>query len=185
MCAACLCLLAACRTPTAGLSHPTGVAVAADGSLYVMDHADLNHSRVVHITAQGKVLNTFQPENPAPGRVYAGWDLAVSPTGNVYYCNLMIEEERTIHDGLMAFNPNGEFLYEIGAQDYPLDSSKYAAVPYNLDVDNRGWIYVADFNYNQLRVFDSQGQPLTTLNTFNVAGFHYSGLGDVVLDGFL
>jgi DNA-binding beta-propeller fold protein YncE len=177
-----LCLLAACRTPPAGLSHPTGVAVAADGSLYVMDHTVLKHSRVVHITPQGKILNAFQPENPGPGLVNSGWDVAVGPTGNVYYCNLVFNEDRTVHDGLMAFNPNGAFLYEIGAADYPLDTSRLAAVPYNLDIDNRGWIYVADFNYNQLRVFDSQGQLRTTLRADNAQNFNFSGIGDVAVD---
>jgi DNA-binding beta-propeller fold protein YncE len=181
-CAYCACLLAACRPGTAGLSRPTGVAAAADGSLYVMDHTDLRHSRVVHISAQGKVLDTFQPEAPKPGLVYAGWDMAVGPTGIVYYCNLVSNDDRTVHDGLMAFSPDGEFLFEIGAADYAVDSSELSAVPYNLDVDNRGWIYVVDFNYNQLRVFDSQGQLLAKLNADNVEGFHYSGIGDVAVD---
>jgi DNA-binding beta-propeller fold protein YncE len=100
----------------------------------------------------------------------------------VYYCNLVSNDERTVHDGLVAFSPDGKFLSEIGAADYALDSNVTAAVPYNLDVDNRGWIYVADFNYNQVRVFDSRGQLLAFFNTDNVEGFHYTGIGDVVLD---
>jgi DNA-binding beta-propeller fold protein YncE len=158
------------------------VAAAADGSLYVMDHTDLRHSRVVHISAQGKVLDTFQPEAQKPGLVSAGWDIAVGPTGNVYYCNLVSKDDRTVHDGLMAFSPDGNFLSEIGAADYAVDSGEPSAVPYNLDVDDRGWIYVADFNYNQLRVFDSQGQLLGQLNSGNVEGFNYRGIGDVAVD---
>jgi DNA-binding beta-propeller fold protein YncE len=178
----CLCLLTACRTATPGLSNPTGVAVAADGSLYVMDHAALKNSRVVHITPQGKILNTFQPEDPEPGLVYAGWDMALGPTGNVYYCNLLINDERTVHDGLMAFTSDGKFLYEFGAADYASGAAVLPASPYNLDVDSRGWIYVADFNHNQLRVFNDQGQPRYIFNSGNVAGFQYDGLGDVVVD---
>jgi DNA-binding beta-propeller fold protein YncE len=181
-CALSVCLLAACRTGPPRLTRPTGVAVALDGSLYVMDHTDLRHSRVVHITAEGKTLNTFEPADPKPGLVYAGWDMAVGPTGSVYYCNLVSNDERTIHDSLMAFYPDGEFLFEIGAADYSTDSSETAAIPYNLDVDNRGWIYVADFNYSQLRVFDSQAQLLAIFNADNVEGFHYNGIGDVALD---
>ena len=181
-CAVCSCLLIACRPGKARLSHPTGVAAAADGSLYVMDHIDSKNSRVVHISAQGKVLDTFQPENPRPGLVSAGWDIAVGPTGNVYYCNQVSNDDRTVHDGLMSFSPDGGFLSEIGAADYAVDSSESSAMPYNLDVDNRGWIYVADFNYNKLRVFDSQGQQLAQLIADNVEGFQYSGIGDVVVD---
>jgi DNA-binding beta-propeller fold protein YncE len=181
-CTFCACLLVACRPGKAGLSRPTGVATAADGSLYVMDHTNLKHSRVVHISAQGKVLDTFQPETPKPGLVSAGWDIAVGPTGNVYYCNQVSNNERTVHDGLMSFRPGGEFLTEIGTADYAVDSSEVSAIPYNLDVDNRGWIYVADFNYNQLRVYDSQGQLLAQLNADNVEGFKYSGIGDVAVD---
>jgi len=176
----CACLLTACRAGTTGLSRPTGVTAAADGSLYVMDHTDLKHSRVVHISAQGKVLDTFQPEAQKPGLVAAGWDIAVGPTGNVYYCNLVSNNDRTVHDGLMAFSPEGNFLAEIGASDY--DASDTSAVPYNLDVDDRGWIYVADFNYNQLRVFDSRGQLLGQLNADTVENFKYRGIGDVAVD---
>lgn len=176
------CLLPACRAGPAGLSRPTGVAVAGDGSLYVMDHADSRHSRVVHISAAGKILATFKPDDPQPGLVYAGWDMAVGPTGNVYYCHLVSNDDRTVHDGLLAFSPQGKFLYEFGAADYPVDSSQLSAVPYNLDVDDRGWVYAADFNYNRLRVFDAQGQLRAAFTAENTAGFDFLGLGDVVLD---
>ena len=177
-----LVLLSACRNSSAGLSRPTGVAVAADGSLYVMDHTGHKTSRVVHITAQGKTMQTFQPANPAPGLVYSGWDMAVGPTGNVYYCNLISSDERTVHDGLMAFSSDGKLLPEIGTADYAIGSTGVPAVPYNLDVDSRGWIYVTDFNYNQLRVFDPQGRLLAKFNAENTAGFHFSGIGDVAVD---
>lgn len=175
-------LLAACRPGASGLSRPTGVAVAPDGSLFVMDHVDLKHSRVVHITQEGKTLQAFKPTDPSPGLVYAGWDMAVGPTGNVYYCNLVSNDAYKIHDGLLAFSPQGVFLFEIGGNDYTSDPNDVAASPYNLDVDDRGWVYVTDFNYNQLRIFDSQGQLRATINADNTQNFNFIGIGDVVLD---
>ncbi len=175
-------LLAACRPAAAGLHHPTGVAVGADGSLYVMDHTNLWHSQVVHISADGKAFDTFTPPDPRPEMVYAGWDMAVGPTGDVYYCNLITNDERTLHDGVMGFTQDGKPLPEIGAADYDPHSSTVPAVPYNLDVDSRSWIYVTDVNYNQLRVFDPQGQLLAKFNAENTPNFSYRGIGDVAVD---
>jgi DNA-binding beta-propeller fold protein YncE len=162
--------------------RPTGVAAAPDGSLYIMDHIDRSHSRVVHITSSGKIEAAFQPKDQKAGLVYSGWDIAVGPTGNVYYCNLISNDERTVHDGLMAFSPDGKFLYEFGAYDYANDSSTQSHVPYNLDVDDRGLVYVSDFNYNELRVFDTQGHLMTAFTKDTVMNFNYQGTGDVAVD---
>jgi DNA-binding beta-propeller fold protein YncE len=137
---------------------------------------------VVHIRADGKTIRTFMPKKAYRDVVYAGWDMALGPTGNVYYCNLVSDDERTTHDGVMAFSPDGKFLSEIGATDYTLNSGVIPAVPYNLDVDRRGWIYVTDFNYNRLRVYDPMGALLAEFSADNVAGFNYSGIGDVAVD---
>lgn len=175
-------LLSACRGQHRGLVRPTGIAVAADGSLFVMDHVDRSHSRVVHITSSGKIEATFQPQNQKTGLVYTGWDIAIGPSGDVYYCNLISNDERTLHDGLLAFSPDGKFLFEFGAYDYAVDSTELPHVPYNLDVDERGRVYVADFNFNELRVFDSQGRLLTAFTKDTVNNFNYQGTGDVAVD---
>ncbi len=176
------CLLGACRGQAQGLVRPTGVAAATDGSLFIVDHVDRSHSRVVHINPTGKIEATFQPKNQETGLVYSGWDIAVGPTGDVFYCNLISNDERVVHDGIMAFNPQGKFLAEFGAYDYAVDSTVVSHVPYNLDVDNDGRVYVADFNYNELRVIDAQGRLLTAFTKDTVDHFSYQGTGDVVVD---
>jgi DNA-binding beta-propeller fold protein YncE len=175
-------LLSACRGQAVGLARPTGVAVLPDGSLYIMDHVDRSHSRVVHTTPTGKVEAVFQPKDQKTGLVYSGWDIAIGPHPIVYYGNLISNDERTLHDSILTFDLQGQFLVEFGAYDYSVGSSELAHLPYNLDVDNGGRIYVSDFNYNEVRVFDAQGHLLTVFTKDTVEHFNYQGIGDVVVD---
>jgi DNA-binding beta-propeller fold protein YncE len=177
------CLLAACTLAPVGLFRPNGVAVAADGSLYVMNRGN---QRVVHMSSDGHFLGAFGGFGSGTEDIYYGWDIALDSAGNIYFCNLVYDEggANLIHDGIKVFSPNGHFLREVGEQDYGYSelegTSNYT---YGLDVDEQGRIYVADYTANTLRVFDAQGQPLATF--FGELGDkdgQFNGLNDVAFD---
>jgi DNA-binding beta-propeller fold protein YncE len=172
-------LLAGCASTPAGLLRPNGVAVAADGSLYVMDRGNY---RVVHLTADGQELASFGRLGTAPDQIYSGWDTALDPQGNVYICNSDRDENGDItHDGVKVFSPSGDFLRQVGGQDYSYEETN--ATPYGLDVDAAGRVYVADFNLNTMRVFDAEGRLLGTF--FGQTGSgpdEFNGLNDVAVD---
>lgn len=153
-------LLLACTSAPVGLLRPNGVALAADGSLYVMDRG---HHRVVHLSASGQILDTFGRLGTGPGDIYAGWDLALDQVGNIYICHQTRDEAGSTRpsDGAKVFTPAGQLLRTIGEQTYPANSES-SNTPYGLDIDEEGRVFVADFDTETLRVFTGQGQPLAT-----------------------
>jgi DNA-binding beta-propeller fold protein YncE len=172
-------ILAACKAQPRGLQRPNGVAVAADGSLFVMDFG--NH-RVVHLTDTGKLIGNFGHFGTRLGQIYNGSDMAVGPDGKLYFTNMIRGDEGTYHDGVVVFSPDGRFLREIGGEDYPSGSDTTPNLPYGIDVDREGRVYTADFGVNAIRVFDAQGQLIASLSDGTLEGLHFISVSDVVVD---
>jgi DNA-binding beta-propeller fold protein YncE len=135
------------------------MAVAPDGSLYVMDRGNY---RVAHLAADGRFLDAFGRLGPGPAEIYAGWDVELDAAGNIYICNLVTREDGTgmAHDGVKIFTPAGGLVRELGGQDYEYDDGIPRNTPYDVDIDEQGRVYVANFGANVLQVFNAQGEPL-------------------------
>ncbi len=175
-----LCLfLAACGHGPAGFQRPNGVAVAEDGSLYVMDFGNF---RIVRLDPEGKVTGAFGRFGTKEGQIYHGWDLALDAQGNLYFCNIVDDQQLTIHDGALVFSPKGKFLREIGGTDYTDDLETSANIPYGLDVDNQGRIYLADYGTASLRIFSPEGQLLGTFFGGDDSLYTLGAMGDVAVD---
>ena len=171
-------LLAACSF-TPPLLRPNGVAVAVDGSLYVMD---LGNHRIAHLSAEGKLLKNIGSFGPQAEQIYHGWDIEIDQDGNLYIANLVGSDAGTIHDSAKAFSPEGKLLTEYGPNDYDTnDPDVYSRTPYSLALDDEGRIYLADFNYGQVRIFGPQGELLDTLFDEENA-YIFGGLGDLEVD---
>jgi len=186
-------LLVGCAQPTP-LLRPNGVAVASDGSLYVMDRGNY---RVVHFSADGQVLGTFGKFGLGPGDIHTGWDMALDSQGNVYICHFVFsEEDDLIHDGVKVFrslgymqvgsggqSSGGQFLREIGGQDYTPGDGRLPYKPYGLDIDQQDRVYVADFDTNTVRIFDSQGLLLGKFfGDVGTGDGQFNGANDVAVD---
>ena len=152
-------LLVGCTPSPTGLLRPNGIAVAPDGSLYVMDRG---HSRIVHLSANGEIINTIGQLGRAPADIYAGWDVALDSAGNIYICHQVfdIEGSYRVHDGVKVFSPAGRFWREVGAQDYAYGDDVTTNTPYGLATDSQDRIFVADFEANSVRVFDPDGRQI-------------------------
>lgn len=174
-----LALLTACRVERGGLLRPNGVAVAPDGTLYVMDRG---HYRIVHLSADGEFLGAFGRLGVGPNDIYRGWDAAVDQAGNIYICNVILSEEGGVtHDGVKVFSPRGRLLREIGASDTVAGESSNN--PYGLDIDHEGRVYVANLNTNQVKVFDAQGRLLASLfGTTGSGPGEFHDMMDVAVD---
>lgn len=161
------------------LLRPNGVVEAEDGTLYVMDRGNY---RIVHLNAQGKLLESFGKFGTRPEQIHSGWDLARDAQGNLYFGHLVYSEEsEVIHDGVKVFDARGRFVRELGARDYVYGES--TARPYGLDIDTQGRVYVADFASNTLRVFAPSGELLKRFEpgTGTELGA-YQALNDVAVD---
>jgi DNA-binding beta-propeller fold protein YncE len=177
-----LLFVSGCAASPTGLLRPNGVAVAPDGSLYVMDRG---HNRVVHLSATGRVLDTFGRLGRGPDDIYSGWDIALDSGGNIYICHHIFDIQGSYrsHDGVKVFTPDGRFWRELGAQDYAYNDDLQANTPYGLAIDRQDRVYVADFDANRVRVFDAEGQTIARF--FGEKGRQlgqFNGLSHVAVD---
>lgn len=161
------------------LLRPNGVVQAEDGTLYVMDRGNY---RIVHLTTQGKVLDSFGRFGTRPEQIHSGWDLARDAQGYLYFGHIVYSEEsEVIRDSVKVFDARGRLVRELGARDYAY--GEHTARPYGLDLDAQGRVYVADFASNTLRVFAPSGELLKRFEPG--AGTElgeYQALNDVAVD---
>lgn len=171
-------LLTSCTRP-APLLRPNGVAVAADGSIYVMDRGNY---RIVRFDAAGNYQGAFGNFGVGPADIHTGWDLALDDQGVLYFCNSAFSADGDlIWDGVKAFTTSGEFVRTYGGMDYALDDTNYR--PYGVDVDAAGRVYLADFDTSTLRIYAPDGAHLGTF--FGELGSgpgEFNGINDVAVD---
>ena len=55
--------------------------------------------------------------------------------------------------------PKLEFIAALGGTPYDFDEPKYLAF------DGRGWLYVADEDNNQIKIFDENREPLAVIGS--------------------
>jgi DNA-binding beta-propeller fold protein YncE len=146
--------LTSCRQSSPALLRPNGVAVAADGTLLVMSRGG---NQIVHLSPTGQILNTFGHLGIDPNDIYSGWDIDLDAAENIYICNHTRDEVGSFRprDEVKVFTPAGDFLENIGQQNYTGEET--SNTPYGLDIDTQGRLYVADFDADTIRVFTAQG----------------------------
>ncbi len=142
---------------------PRGVAVAADGTIYV---ADSRNHRIQHLGADGKVLQSWGTfgdvaKGQAPGGTFnEPWGVAVAKDGSVYVTD-------TWNHRVQKFSADGKFQTMWG---YFGQAEKPEAFwgPRGVAVDAAGQVYVVDTGNKRVVVFGPNGEPVTS---FGTAGF--------------
>ncbi len=147
----------------ADLLGPRGVAVDADGLLYV---ADTDHNRVVVLNGAGELVRTIgDPANvPAPQALRQPWGLDVDDEF-VYVAD-------TWNNRVVIFTKAGEFVRAWGHEGVPdVDPSAEAMWgPRDLKLGPDGNIYVADTGGKRIRVYTPEGVWLRDIGSGG-AGF--------------
>ncbi len=174
--------LAACAWQPAGLVHPNGVAVAPDGSLYVMDRGNY---RVAHLSAEGRFLGAFGKLGVGADDIYEGWDIKLDSTGNIYICHFrytQADDTFVDRDGVKVFTPNGRYLRDVGSKDYgtAISSEEERSSPYGLDIDREDRVYIGYYRGALVKIFDAQGEQLAQV--FGSEAGQFIGLNDVAVD---
>jgi len=148
------------QVPPVSLNAPRSLAFAPDGTLYVTDSR--NH-RIVHLTAEGSVLESwgsFADGVSAPaalGTFNEPWGIAVGPDGSVYVSD-------TWNHRVQKFTAEGQPVTSWG--QYGQADQQYGFWgPRGLAVDAEGNIYVADTGNKRIIVFDADGAYLTEFGT--------------------
>jgi YD repeat-containing protein len=123
---------------------PTGIAVGSDGFVYV---ADTNNNRIQKFDSDGNFIAKWGNYGEGDGQFNSPFSIAVGPDGSIYVVDgeWYYGEHR-----LQKFDSNGNFIakwLDYGSGD---GSS-------NIAVALSGSVYVTDTYYNQINVFDNNG----------------------------
>lgn len=172
-------VLCACAHGGPLLNRPNGVAVAADGTLLIVDK---NHYRVVRLDRSGKVLGEFGGLGHSPGSLPAPYDIAIGKTGEIYVCDREYADGGAYkdHDGVKVFDAAGRLIREIGAQDYQEGDANNG--PYGLDVDSAGNVFIADYHKGRVREFDASGLLVQVIGRPGSGPGELNGPNDVAVD---
>ncbi len=138
------------------LNGPRNLAVAKDGSVYVVD---TGNSRIVHLDTEGKALGSWgsrTPDNqtpPAQGTFNEPWGIAVDAQGNVYVAD-------TWNHRIQKFDPQGKFLLQWGTGGLSSEGNERFWGPRGIAIAPDGNVYVTDTGNRRVAVFDPQGKFL-------------------------
>lgn len=135
--------------PPGGFQRPTGIAVAADGRVYVADTL----ARVVKIfDAKGAYLGERGSNLTPDGKFSLPGSLAVDHLGQLFVVDSM-------NFRVEGFSPDGAPLGVVGQLG---DTPGSLARPRGIAVDSQQHIYVSDAAFDNIQVFDLAGRLLLT-----------------------
>ena len=171
-----LIVLTACTPGAKQPPRPNGIALAPDGSVYVMA---LGNHRVVHLSPEGRFQGAFGKLGTEPANIYEGWGTALDPSGNIVLCHRLRDEAAGVdRESVKVFTPQGRLAREIIAPD---SGSPEGCL--SVRVDPQGRIFMVDNSSNRVRVLDPQGNLLSTLwGTTGSGPGEFLGLRDIALD---
>jgi DNA-binding beta-propeller fold protein YncE len=138
------------------LQAPRGIAVAADGSIYV---ADSRNHRIQHFTAEGELLQNWgtfadAAAGDAPGGTFnEPWGVAVAPDGTVYVTD-------TWNHRVQKFSPDGQFIATWGYFGQAETPEAFWG-PRGIAVDKKGRVYIMDTGNKRVVVFGPDQKFIT------------------------
>lgn len=169
--------------PDVRAGTPEGISIASNGDLLA---ADTHYGRIVRFSADGK-LREFIGE----GILTYPLDVDEGPGGELYVCEYGGDEDR-----VAIFSASGKLLRSwtgfrrpsglalAAERAYVADAANHAVkvldldgsllatwggfyYPYDVDVDEEGLVWVAEFGANRVRVYSPSGQLLGSLDGLN------------------
>jgi len=156
---------------------PAGVAVDADGSIYVLENRG---HRLVKLDAGGEVLWTFGQPGQNGGdndHFFFPGGVALDGAGRLYVAD-------SVSNRVQILNGDGTYHATLGTGEgqgqYELSN------PNGVAVSLAGGIYVADLNNHRIQVFDEDLAYAGTIGVTGEAGSdndHFDAPQDVAVDG--
>jgi len=163
----------------AALAYPEGIAVAADGSLYI---ADTNNSRIRKVSPDGMITTVagnssrgFSGDggSATQATLNSPWDVAVAADGSLYIAD-------TGNDGIRKVSPDGMITTVAGNSSWGFSgdggSATQAALnsPWDVAVAADGSLYITDTYNHRIRKVSPDGM-ITTVAGSGTMGFSGDG----------
>lgn len=130
-------------------SQPFGVAVDAEGFVYVTDAG--NH-RVQKFNRDGSFMLQWGKKGNGSGEFIKPTGIAIGPDGTVYVSDYFA-------DTIQRFTQEGQFLGRWGRSDGELGAFDS---PSGVAVDQEGMVYVVDEYHFRIQAFTEDGKFVTT-----------------------
>lgn len=129
-----------------------GIAVAADGSVYVVESGA---KRVQQLTAEGRLLASWGTKGQNDGQFLEPIGVAVAPSGEVF----VVDDQR---DDIQVFSADGTYRRTIGG---PGSAPGQMSNTGNIRIDGEGNLVNADFGNGRVQAWDDKGHLLWTLGS--------------------
>jgi DNA-binding beta-propeller fold protein YncE len=158
------------------LNGPEGMAVDAEGNLYVID--SLN-DRIQVFDPEGNSLGLWGETGSEPGQFrfhhqHGGFfgDVAIAPDGSIFITDVF-------NDRIQKFSADHAFLLEWGTSG---SEPGQFAEPGSIAVDATGRVYVADWENSRVQVFDAQGRFLHAWGGHGVGEGQFDAISDLAIE---
>ncbi len=158
-------------TPGTGpgqFSFPSGVAVAGNGNVYVVDQ-----HRVQVFDADGNFLNQWGSFGENPGQFSYPYGIAVDGAGNVYVVEV-------VNSRVQKFDANGAFLATWGTRG---SHAGEFYDPFWVAADAAGNVYVSDYGNSRVEQFDTNGTFLSAWGSTGSGNGQFNLIQGIGVDG--
>jgi streptogramin lyase/Ca2+-binding RTX toxin-like protein len=146
------------------LSHPAGVALDAEGNLWV---ADQGNDRIQEFNEAGEYVSQFGSYGSGNGQFVAPKGIAIDAEGNIWVAD-------SGNGRLQQFDDEGEFIKAVGSGG---SGSGQFSGPEAIAVDAEGNIWVADtYNY-RIQKLDDEGEFIEVVNPEGLGAIEPTGIG--------
>jgi ABC-type Fe3+ transport system permease subunit/sugar lactone lactonase YvrE len=146
--------------------YPRAIALAADGSLFVVDRT----ARIQHLSADGTMLADWTMPEFEKGKPTG---LSVGPDGLLYVAD-------THYHRVMVFKPDGTLLRQFGQLGEKPGEFIY---PTDVAVTRDGTIYVTEYGGNdRVTIFESTGEVRGTFGSLGDGPEQFARPSAIVLD---
>jgi sugar lactone lactonase YvrE len=153
----------------APLGALSGVALAADGTLYVVGSSA---ARVLAFASDGSPLGQWGEPGSQPGQLQRPSGIALDGAGNLIVAD-------TNNHRVQRFSPAGQLLGGWGTQGAALGQFNS---PWGVAVDAVGNVYVADRDNNRIQKLAPDGGPLAAWGSLGSAPGQFNGPTGVAVD---
>lgn len=151
---------------------PQGIAIGADGHVYVATGMASSWPRLLSFTTAGDYLGAVGTYGSGPCEMLRPYDVAVDASGDLYVAdasNLRVE----------AITSTGDCVTQWGG--YGEDPGQFH-VPVAIAVSPAGLVYVGDDDHQRIQVFTTSGAFVTQWGTWGSAPGQFAGPWGVALD---